>query len=62
MKDSFRVFDGFIVVVSTIEIIVNYMEGSSGSALSAFRAFRLLRVFRLASSWKSLHSLLKTIQ
>jgi voltage-dependent calcium channel L type alpha-1D len=62
-KDSFNLFDGTIVILSTIEIIMNYTRGGSATAvISAFRAFRLLRVFKLAKSWTSLRNLLNTIR
>ena len=61
VRDKFNIFDGFIVIVSTIEYIVdltnidaskrpspNTEAMSSGGAVSAFRAIRLLRIFKLA--------------
>jgi hypothetical protein len=63
---AFNVFDGVIVLLSTVEVAITYSGGgggdvSSGGAISAFRAFRLLRVFKLAKSWKGLHLLLAKI-
>ena len=56
VKEKFNLFDGFIVMMSIIDVIVNYSLSSDGnagkSAVSAFRAFRLLRVFKLAKSWE----------
>lgn len=45
----FNVFDAFIVIISTVDIIIEYAakEASLG-AVSALRAFRLLRIFKLA--------------
>jgi hypothetical protein len=62
-SDRFNIFDGVIVILSTIEVILFYsgVSGSGGSAISAFRAFRLLRVFKLAKSWTSLRNLLITV-
>jgi hypothetical protein len=63
-KDRFNVFDAFIVIVSTIELIINYGTGeqdSSTGAISAFRGFRLLRMLKLLRSWTSLRRLLETI-
>jgi hypothetical protein len=50
MSDSFNIFDGIIVILSTIELVLFFtgVGGSGGSAISAFRAFRLMRVFKLA--------------
>jgi hypothetical protein len=61
-SDRFNIFDGVIVFLSTIEVILFYsgVTGSGNSAISAFRAFRLLRVFKLAKSWTSLRNLLNT--
>ena len=63
-RDSFNIFDGVIVILSTIEVILanSGVGGSGGNAISAFRAVRLLRLFKLAKSWKSLRDLLVTIQ
>jgi hypothetical protein len=62
---AFNVFDGVIVILSTVEVIIMYSGSSSsvssGGAISAFRAFRLLRLFKLAKSWKGLQDLLKKI-
>ena len=56
MRDKFNLFDGFIVILSIVDVAVNYSTSSDGSsgkgAVSAFRAFRLLRVFKLAKSWE----------
>lgn len=63
-RDSFNIFDGFIVILSTIEVILENTGsgGGGGSAISVFRAVRLLRLFKLARSWTSLQKLLITIQ
>lgn len=63
MADNFNVFDGVIVILSTIEIILIYsgVLGAGGGAISAFRAFRLLRIFKLAKKWEELRKLLSTI-
>jgi hypothetical protein len=65
LSSRWNVFDGVIVVLSTMELVLFYSGGdvgfSSGGAISAFRAFRLLRALRLARSWVSLRKLLNTI-
>ena len=43
LADGFNVFDGIIVIVSTIELFVG-----GGSGLVVLRTFRLIRVFKLA--------------
>ena len=66
VRDKFNIFDGFIVIVSTVEFVIdqtqvstskrsliNHPGVSSGGAVSAFRAIRLLRIFKLARQWKS---------
>ena len=61
-KDPMNVFDGVIVVLSIVEIIVTLASGSGGGGMfSVLRAFRLLRVFKLARSWKELNSIITTV-
>lgn len=62
-SDLSNLFDCFIVIVSTIDMVMTYSgaESSGGGAISAMRAFRLLRIFKLAKSWKKFQDLLKTI-
>ncbi len=63
-SDRFNIFDGVIVLFSTIEIIISRTLANSfveGGALSAFRGFRLLRVFKIARSWTSFQGLLRKI-
>jgi hypothetical protein len=64
-KDPYNLFDALVVVLSTIEIILQNLEMSltnSGNVLLAFRAIRLLRLFKLAKSWKAFRRLLTTIR
>ena len=69
-KDSMNLFDGSIVIVSIIELILlslnNQTEPTSsdqnqqkdqGASLTYIRGFRLLRVFRLARNWPSFHEM-----
>jgi hypothetical protein len=51
IKDSFNLFDAFIVVISIIE--VSFTSGDN-SSYSVFRIFRLFRVFKIAKSWQRL--------
>lgn len=49
VKDKQNIFDCVIVVLSSLDIILNYsLNSTSKAAITAFRAFRLLRVFKLA--------------
>ena len=69
VRDPFNTFDGVIVFISLVELIVAppaFMlspadvaaAGGGGGAVSAFRTFRLFRLFKLARSWTSLQELL----
>ena len=61
-RDSFNLFDGFIVVMSVVDVSLTFSgSGGGGGAISAMRGFRLLRIFKLAKSWKKFQDLLKTI-
>ena len=62
-RDSFNLFDAFIVVLSLVDIIVTETLSSDSptGALSAFRGVRLLRVFKLARSWSSFREILAKI-
>ena len=55
--DNFNIFDGFVVIMSLVEMC---MPGGEGG-LSVLRAFRLLRIFKIIKSWKSLRVLLSTV-
>lgn len=59
-NDSFNIFDGTVVIISIVELIVNaFTDGlAGGGAISSLRAVRLLRVFKLARSWTSFRDLL----
>ena len=62
-RDSFNIFDAFIVVLSLVDIIVTAASGSNANSgtFSAFRGVRLLRVFKLARSWNSFREILAKI-
>ena len=62
VNDRMNVFDGLVVLISVMEVMIALGTGTSGSStFSVFRAFRLLRVFRLARSWKQLNKIINTI-
>tara|TARA_A100001015_G_scaffold58232_1_gene64128 strand:+ start:1617 stop:2252 length:636 start_codon:yes stop_codon:yes gene_type:complete len=66
VRDSFNLFDAFVVVLSLVDMITTaaLMSEDSSSptgALSAFRGVRLLRVFKLARSWSSFREILAKI-
>ena len=57
MADRFNIFDFFIIVFVTLEIIVRVHADSgvaSSGAFNALRALRLLRILKLAKSWTGL--------
>ena len=60
-NDSFNIFDGTVVIISIVELIINsFTDGKAGGgAISSLRAIRLLRVFKLARSWTSFRDLLQ---
>nr|XP_028566917.1 sodium channel protein type 8 subunit alpha isoform X6 [Podarcis muralis] len=55
-QEGWNIFDGFIVSLSLLELMLADVEG-----LSVLRSFRLLRVFKLAKSWPTLNMLIKII-
>ncbi|XP_068599020.1 sodium channel protein type 8 subunit alpha-like [Brachionichthys hirsutus] len=55
-QGGWNCFDGFIVTLSLVELLLSKVEG-----LSVLRSFRLLRVFKLAKSWPTLNMLIKII-
>ena len=61
VSDAFNIFDGVVVVISLVDLIMTALSVGSGSGLGVLRSFRLLRVFKLARSWKDLQTLLNTI-
>jgi Ion transport protein len=56
-SDAFDVFDGFVVVVSELEL---FMTGG-GSGITVLRTFRLLRVLKFLRDWHSLRKLLSVV-
>jgi len=65
-SSRFNLFDGFIVVMSIIELCIsppsfisNRNKHGSSSRLSAFRMLRLLRLFKLAKQWKTMQKLIE---
>lgn len=66
VRDRFNIFDGLIVILSLVEVILKFssLNGLSGggfSAITAFRSLRLFRIFKLARSWYNLRLLLLAI-
>lgn len=50
-KDGFNVFDALIILISSVDIIVNTVyNNSSSSTLSVLRGFRILRLLKIAKS------------
>lgn len=62
-KDQFNCFDGCIVVVSIVDLLLaaGNVSFGGGAVFSALRCFRVFRIFKLAKSWTSLQVLLATI-
>lgn len=68
-KDIFNRFDGFIVIVSLIELgvfppafrVVEEEGSGFGGAILGLRSFRLFRIFKLARRWVSMRKLLLKI-
>jgi hypothetical protein len=60
LKDNFNIFDGSLVLLSLVDLILSTFFSFSGglSALSAFRSLRLFRILKLARSWENLRELL----
>eukprot|EP00968_Pinguiococcus_pyrenoidosus_P016025 scaffold1505_cov256-Pinguiococcus_pyrenoidosus.AAC.25 len=57
--DRLNIFDGFIVIVSVLELLLELLgAGGGGGGISALRSFRMFRVLKLAREWKSLQTLL----
>ena len=63
LEDQFNIFDGCIVVVSIVDLVLAAANVSfgGGAVFSALRCFRVFRIFKLAKSWSSLQVLLATI-
>lgn len=51
VSDGFNIFDGIMVIISLMEILIFPEGGSNYSGLLVLRAFRLFRVFKLARGW-----------
>lgn len=61
-RDNFNLFDSLVVIISTVDNIIQYMGLTiSGGTISVLRGLRLLRVFKLARSWTSFRILLGKI-
>ncbi|XP_031566038.1 sodium channel protein type 2 subunit alpha-like isoform X2 [Actinia tenebrosa] len=61
VKSRWNIFDGFIVIISVIDLMAELLITEHDSGLSVLRTFRLLRVFKLAQSWRTMNMLLSTI-
>ncbi|EKX44430.1 hypothetical protein GUITHDRAFT_72189, partial [Guillardia theta CCMP2712] len=62
-SDGFNVFDCFVVIASTVELIIGALStsGSNGSSLSALRGLRILRLLRLAKSWEEMRRIMTSL-
>lgn len=63
-KDRFNLFDGLLVIISSVDITLEELTGGSTgiSIITIFRTFRLLRIFKLASKSESLILLIEAIK
>ena len=61
LEEPFNRFDGVIVTISLLDILITALHIDIGINTSVLRAFRLLRVFKLARSWKGLRMVLGAI-
>ena len=59
--DAFNAFDGTIVILSVLELVITWFDVDVGVNTSVLRAFRLLRVFKLARSWRGLQQVLSCL-
>jgi voltage-dependent calcium channel L type alpha-1D len=56
--DAMFLFDGIIVIISWVELLL--LNGAS-SGISVLRCFRIVRIFKLLRSWDDLRLIMKTI-
>ncbi|XP_066927937.1 sodium channel protein 1 brain-like isoform X5 [Clytia hemisphaerica] len=61
LKNKWNMFDGTLVIVSIIDILLSTTGLVDGNVLSFLKVFRLMRVMKLAKSWKTMGQLLSTI-
>ena len=62
--DRFNWFDTAVVLVSIVDVFLQYssVNSSTGSgSLSALRVFRLIKIFQLAKIWSGFQNLLTVI-
>eukprot|EP00794_Sanderia_malayensis_P009765 gene9765-10764_t len=61
LRSRWNLFDGLVVIISMVDLLVELVTHSDNSSLSILRSFRLLRVLKLAQSWSTMRSLLGAI-
>ena len=64
VRDEYNLFDGLLVVISTVDITLEEImgAGTGASVITVFRTLRLLRIFKLASKSEGLIILLGAIK
>ncbi len=64
VRDEYNLFDGMLVVISTVDITLEQMmgAGTGASVITVFRTMRLLRIFKLASKSEGLIVLIEVIK
>ena len=63
MSDSFRIFDGVIVILSLIEYVIKdtFQGASALKPIKIFRSIRVLRITRLLRSLKFMKVIIQVI-
>jgi hypothetical protein len=68
LNDGFNCVDGFIVLISLVELMMappacftGTDPSGSGGAFSAMRTVRLFRIFKLMSTWKGLRRMVNVV-
>jgi hypothetical protein len=64
LRDPYNIFDIFVILLSTVEICLNYAANipSGKKLLLLFRALRFLRILKIARRWKSFNLILQQLQ
>jgi len=60
-SESANLFDGFIVVLSLVDLVMLIIGAGGGGGISVLRAFRLFRVFKLVRFFPSLQKQLTVL-
>jgi voltage-gated sodium channel type IV alpha len=61
VRSRWNIFDGIVVCISIIDVIIEISTTTDNGDLSILRSFRLLRVLKLAQSWSTMRMLLNAM-